>query len=81
MDKHIKIIKHLLDSAFEYQMETNFKRIKDGKRLDISKKPYNIELINNMIEHYTQDEEYEKCEIILDFKNKILDHENNYKTC
>ena len=73
-----KLIESLLDSAFEYQMETNFKRIKSGKRLDLSKKPYNLELVNNMIEHYTQAEQYEKCEILLIFKSKILDHENNY---
>ena len=78
MNKHIKLIEHLLDSAFDYQMETNFKRIKSGKRLDINKKPYNIELINNMIEHYTTEEQYEKCEILLGFKSKILDHDNNY---
>ena len=78
MNKHIKIIKQLLDSAFDYQMDTNFKRIKDGKELDITNKPYTIELIENMIEHYTEQEEYEKCEIILGFKKKMLDHENNY---
>jgi len=59
-------------------METNFKRIKEGKYLDINKKPYDIKLIDNMINFFEEDEEYEKCGIILDFRNKILDHENNY---
>ena len=72
------IINQLIESASEYQMETNFKRIKDGKELDITNKPYTIELINNMISHYTEQEEYEKCETILIFKRKMLDHENNY---
>ena len=75
----IKIVEHLINSAFEKQMDNNFKRIREGNRLDIYKKPYNIELLSNMIEYYKEQEEYEKCEITLKYKNKILDHENNYK--
>jgi predicted nuclease of restriction endonuclease-like (RecB) superfamily len=72
------IIDRLVDSAFSFQMETNFKRIKDGKFLDINKKPYNIKMIDNMIHHFESSEEYEKCQILMNFKVNILDHENNY---
>jgi hypothetical protein len=73
-----KLIDKLVDSAFNFQMESNFKRIKSGKFLDINKKPYNIKIIDNMVLYFEDLEEYEKCQVLIDFKTKILDHENTY---
>jgi hypothetical protein len=70
---------NLIDIILESSIEANFKRIKNGNRLDIRLKPYEIETLNDMISFYEDSEDYEKCEVITNFKNKILDHENNYK--
>ena len=56
----------------------NYKKIKSGNSLNMSKKPFDIKQIDEMISFFEDEEEYEKCEILLKFKSKILDHENNY---
>jgi hypothetical protein len=71
-------IKILNDTAYKFLMDTDFNRIKAGKYLDMSKKPYDIKLLENMIIFYENEEEYEKCEIIFGFKSSILDHDKNY---
>ena len=70
---------NIIDIILESNIQANFNRIKNGNRLDIRLNPYEIETLNDMISFYEEDEDYEKCEIIVNFKNKILDHENNYK--
>jgi hypothetical protein len=70
---------NIIDLILESNIQANFNRIKNGNRLDIRLKPYEIETLNDMISFYEEVEDYEKCEIIANFKNKILDHENNYK--
>jgi hypothetical protein len=60
-------------------IEANFNRIKNGNRLNIRNRPFDIEILNDMIDFYEQVEEFEKCVTIVNFKNNILDHENNYK--
>jgi len=71
-------IKILNDTAYKFLMDTDFNRIKDGKFLDMSKKPYDTELLDNMIIFYETSEEYEKCEIILGFKSSMMNHDKNY---
>lgn len=68
----------LVESAQKYQMKTNFERIKEGKELDINNKPYEVKMLDAMIDFFAEDEEYEKCQLILNFKTKTLDHESNY---
>jgi hypothetical protein len=70
----------LVESAQKYQMKTNFDRIKEGKELDINNKPYEVKMLDSMIEFFAEEgrEEYEKCQLVLNFKSKMLDHENNY---
>ena len=78
MSKHINLIKQLIENAHNNQMFINYKRIESGQRLDINLKPYTTELIDNMIKFFEKEEEYEKCEVVLNFRNKIMDHESNY---
>jgi hypothetical protein len=59
-------------------MDTNYERILNGKKLDLTSRPYNIKFIDKMINFYEEKEEYEKCEVIHSFKKELLDHENNY---
>ena len=60
-------------------MESNFNRIKKGKQLDLNKNPYNVDFIHKMIDYFEESEEYEKCNTLLNFKKRMLDHENNYQ--
>lgn len=80
MSRYKNMVKNLIDSALHFQMESNFKRIKAGKQLDINKRPYNADFINKMIKHFEDMEEYEKCNILLSFREKMTDHESNYLT-
>ena len=56
----------------------NFNKIKDGEYLNLNKKPFDIKQVDKMILFFEEEEEYEKCEILFNFRSKILDHENNY---
>ena len=62
-----------------YLMDSEYKRIKDGKRIGVNKQPYSIKLYDNLIRFYENEEEYEKCGVILKQRNIILDHDGNYK--
>jgi len=72
-------IKKLMKNGTKYLMDSEFQRIRNGQRLGINKQPYSIRLYDNLIGYYENSEEYEKCFEILKEKNKILDHDNNYK--
>jgi hypothetical protein len=74
----IKNINKLLDDAYVSDLEVNFKLICNGNRININNKPFNIKYLDNMMNYYANLEIYENCQIILNFKNKILDHEKNY---
>jgi hypothetical protein len=72
-------IKGLVKSGTDYFMDFEFQRIKKGERIGVSKQPYSIKLYDNLILYYENLEDYEKCAVILIEKNKIFDHDNNYK--
>jgi len=72
-------IEKLMKNGTKYLMESEFQRIRDGERLGINKQPYSLRLYDNLIKYYEESEEYEKCDEILKEKNKILDHDKNYK--
>ena len=73
------MLTNLLKIAYKYQMDSDCLRIKQGKKLDITKKPYQITYIDNMIKYYEDLEIFENCEILLSFKKDKLDHEKNYE--
>ena len=72
-------IEKLMKNGTKYLMDSEFQRIIDGERLGINKQPYSLRLYDNLIKYYEESEEYEKCAKILMEKNKVLDHDNNYK--
>jgi transcription elongation factor GreA-like protein len=72
-------IEKLMKNGTKYLMDSEFQRIRDGERLGINKQPYSLRLYDNLIKYYEESEEYEKCVEILKEKNKILDHDKNYK--
>jgi len=72
-------IEKLMKNGTKYLMDSEFQRIRDGERLGRNKQPYSLRLYDNLIKYYEESEEYEKCVEILKEKNKILDHDKNYK--
>jgi len=72
-------IKELVKNGTIYLMDSEFQRIRNGERLGQNKQPYSIRLYDNLIGYYEKSEEYEKCAEILKQKNKVLDHDTNYK--
>lgn len=74
------IIENLISTALNFQMDSNYKRISSGKKLDINKKPYTMAFLDKMIKHFEDCEEYEKCRVLLSFKEDINNHESNYIT-
>jgi hypothetical protein len=73
-------IKQIVKNGTTYLMDSEFQRIRNGERLGQNKQPYSIRLYDNLIVYYENNEEYEKCAEILKEKNKVLDHETNYKS-
>ena len=71
-------ITELYKFAAKYQMDFDFSRIKNGKKLDLTKKPYDIIYIDNMIQYYEDIENYENCNFLVSFKNDRLNHDKNY---
>lgn len=64
--------------SYDYLMNIDFKRIKDGKLYDLSLKTYTQETVRKMIKYFETKEEYEKCEVLLKFEKKRFNHEENY---
>jgi hypothetical protein len=73
-------LKQIVKNGTTYLMDSEFQRIRNGERLGQNKQPYSIRLYDNLIVYYENNEEYEKCAEILKEKNKVLDHETNYKS-
>lgn len=72
-------ISDIIEKGKNYLMESEYKRIENGKRIGLNKQPYSIKLYDNLIRFYENEEEYEKCGVILKQRNIILDHDGNYK--
>lgn len=72
------MLKELVDKSYDRLMRDVLNRIKSGKKYDINFKPYDMDMINNMIKYFEEIEEYENCKTLLDFSNKRFNHEINY---
>ena len=57
-----------------------FNRIMSGKPYGKSLKLYSKKYMMNVVKLLEEDEEYEKCRILLEYINNRFDHELNYKT-
>ena len=57
-----------------------FNRIMSGKPYSKSLKLYSKKYMMNVVKLLEEDEEYEKCKILLEYINNRFDHELNYKT-
>lgn len=68
----------LVNKSYKYLMNITWERISDGKEYDVNFKPYNKELLKNLIKFFEETEEYEKCAKAQQLLNK-KEHENNYE--
>lgn len=57
-----------------------YNRIISGKPYSSSLKLYSKKYMINVVKLLEEDEEYEKCKILLEYINNRFDHELNYKT-
>jgi hypothetical protein len=60
--------------------EEEFERIKSGEEVSSSNIPYTSKYIDMLIKYYELEEEYEKCHILLNYKNNKNSHDSNFKS-
>lgn len=68
----------LTQNSYKYLMEITYQRIEQKKLYDLDFKPYSNELLRKLIEHFEEEEEYEKCNIINNIITNKKKHEENY---
>lgn len=68
----------LLDSARDYIWNEDYKRVVEGKRLNLMNEPYSLEYIHNMLFYFEDVEEYEKCTELHKVIKKLSNHNLNY---
>ena len=61
-------------------LEVEFERIKSGEEVSSANIPYTTKNIDMLIKYYEIEEEYEKCHILLNYKNKKNSHDSNFKS-
>jgi hypothetical protein len=71
-------MENLVIKSYSYLMNSSYERIAKGKGYDISFKPYEKKFISKMIQYFEDIEEYEKCQVLVNFMNNRFDHEKNY---
>ncbi len=78
MDDNRRLVALIKQDNLQYVMNEDFERIKSGLRCSPFLDLYTIDYIDMIIEYYEENEEYEKCNILLDKRNDIMNHDKNY---
>lgn len=73
-----KLVEAILQDNHILAMNEDFNRICKGIRHNPLMELYDIAYIDTIIDYFQEREEYEKCSSLLEKKNSILDHQNNY---
>jgi len=68
----------LVIKSYDYLINNSYDRILNGKNYDDKFKLYQLDFINEMIDYFELREEYEKCQILKNYKEKRFDHKKNY---
>lgn len=68
----------LLLQAKNYIWNEDYKRVVEGKRLNLMNEPYTIDYIHNILFYFEDIEEYEKCTELHKVIKTILNHNSNY---
>lgn len=69
----IKVLK-----SYDTLINSNFQRITKGKHYDENFILYDQKFIDEMIFYYQNREEYERCQYLVNYKEKRFDHKKNY---
>jgi len=65
--------------SYDYLMNSTFERIKVGKFFNENFEAYSKDFINKIMKYFENREEYEKCQILVNFIEKRFNHEENFK--
>lgn len=68
----------IADIINQNNFDINYQKILSNKKLDITLKPFTSDYLNKMINYFADSEQYEKCKVVKDFKDRMLNHEINY---
>jgi hypothetical protein len=71
-------IETLLENGKEFLANSEYQRISKGHLLTLNKVPYNKEIYQNLIKHFEEREEYEKCANLKKLETKRFNHESNF---
>lgn len=64
--------------SYDYLMNSDFERIKIGKRHDMNFNLYQREYIDSLLDYFKGKQEFDKCQIIKEYIDKIYNHERSY---
>ena len=70
------MIDHFTSLLLDQEVEKEFDRIKNNEVLSSINIPYTILYIDKLIKRFERKDQFEKCHILLNYKNKKLDHGN-----
>ena len=73
-----KLVEAILQDNLVLAMNEDYDRIYKGIRHNPLMELYDIVYIDIIIDYFQEREEYEKCSLLLEKKNSVLDHQNNY---
>ena len=73
------MIEHFTSILLEQPITEEFERIRNNEELSSKNIPYTIQYVDILIYHYESLDEYEKCQILLNYKNnRISTHDNKF---
>jgi len=74
------MIEHFTSILLDQPITEEFERIKNNEELSSNNIPYTIQYIDILIYHFEGIDEFEKCQVLLNYKNnKISCHNENFK--
>ena len=68
----------IADIINQNNFDINYQKILSNKKLDFTLKPFTSDYLTKMINYFADSEQYEKCKVVKDFKDRMLNHEINY---
>jgi hypothetical protein len=71
------MIDYFTSLLLEQPIDKEFTRIQNKKELSSIKIPYTTQYLDFLISHFEYTEEYEKCQILLNYKSKKITHDGN----
>ena len=73
------MIDHFTSLLLDLPIGREFKRIKNNMELSSVNIPYTITYVDMMIKYFEFKEDFERCSILLKYKNSRNNHDTNYR--